>query len=147
MNRRDILKHSTIFAGAALSAGTISAILSGCQTEAVADLKGSGLSQTQLDLISDIAERIIPKTDTPGAKDAKVHEFIDKNIALNFTDEEASMFSKGLEMFDNRSSDEYGKSFVELTEEEQDKVLLYVVDHHKGRKIHHIFGQPLKEWL
>ncbi len=133
MNRRDILKQSTIFAGAALSAGTISAIFSSCETaESVADLKGSGLSQAQLDLIADVAERIIPKSDTPGAKDAKVHEFIDKQVALNFTDEESSMFANGLELFDTRSSDEYGKSFVELTDSEKDNVLTAVVDDFKA---------------
>jgi hypothetical protein len=133
MNRRDILKHSTIFAGAALSAGTISAILSGCQSEAtVADIKGSGLSQAQLDLIADVAERIIPKTDTPGAKDAKVHEFIDEQIALNFTDEESSMFANGLELFDVKSDDAYGQAFTKLTDEEKDNVLTAVVDDFKA---------------
>jgi len=129
MNRRDILKHSTIFAGAALSAGTISAILSGCQTDtSVVDLKGSGLSQTQLDLIADVADRIIPRTDVPGAKDAKVHEFIDNQIAFNFTDEESSMFAQGLELFDSMSNDDYGKVFSKLADEEKDNVLALMVE-------------------
>ncbi len=134
MNRRDILKQSTIFAGAALSAGTISAIFASCQTEALSDVKGSGLSQTQLDLIADVAERIIPKTDTPGAKDAKVHEFIDKQIALNFTDEESSMFSKGLELFDVMGDNKFGKSFLDLTTDEQNAVLTDVVADFKSQE-------------
>ena len=134
MNRRDILKQSTIFAGAALSAGTISAIFTSCQTEALSSIKGSGLSQTQLDLIAGVAERIIPKTDTPGAIEAKVHEFIDKQIALNFTDKESSLFAQGLEIFDKMGDDKFGKSFLDLTDDEQNGVLTDVVADFKNQK-------------
>ena len=40
-------------------------------------------SPGELDLIRDIAETIIPRTDTPGAADARVHLYIDRHYAVD----------------------------------------------------------------
>ena len=47
-----------------------------------------------------IAELIIPETDTPGAKAARVNEFIDVMLTDWFTDEERASFRKGLAELD-----------------------------------------------
>ncbi len=55
-------------------------------------------------LIRDIAERIIPRTDTPGATDAKVAEYISMLLSDWFTKDEADAFIKSLNIFDKVAS-------------------------------------------
>ncbi len=51
-------------------------------------------------MVTVMAELIIPETDTPGAKAARVNEFIDVMLTEWFTDEERSSFRKGLAELD-----------------------------------------------
>lgn len=58
------------------------------QTHAHAPDSGSAyspkvFSAAELDVIRDIAETIIPRTDTPGAADARVQLFIDRHYSLD----------------------------------------------------------------
>jgi len=135
MKRRDILKQSALFAGAALSAGTIASLVSGCQTDSAGlqTAANLGLTTDQMSLVAEIVERIIPKTNTPGAKDAKVHEFIDRAIENTFTEEEASQFKSGLNMFNTMSEDKFTKNFVSLTENEKDDILTALVADFKSK--------------
>src|SRR5262245_49136491 len=57
---------------------------------------GGALDLPQRALVSDLAETIMPRTDTPGALDAGVPEFIDRMLAWWFTGEERDQFLRGL---------------------------------------------------
>lgn len=136
MNRRDILKQSTLFAGAALSTGTIAALLSGCQTETTS-IKQAGnvpLSTDQMTLLAEVTERIIPQTDTPGAKDAKVSDFINRALTNTFTDEEAHDFKAGLSIFDTMANEKFGKGFAGLNSKQMDETLTAVISDFKTIK-------------
>lgn len=134
MKRRDILKQSALFAGAALSAGTIATLVSGCQSEAaVSAAENVGLSRDQMSLIAEIAERIIPKTDTPGAKDVGVHEFINRAVKNTFSSEEASQFKTGLEVFNTTAKDKFSKNFDAISDTQKDEVLSDVVADFKNQ--------------
>jgi len=50
----------------------------------------------QNDMVTTIAELIIPQTDTPGAKEARVNEFIDLMVTEWYDEEERSTFMSGL---------------------------------------------------
>lgn len=52
-------------------------------------------SSTELELIRDLADTIIPRTDTPGAADAKVHLHIDRALSTKPA-AEAAAFRRGL---------------------------------------------------
>jgi len=136
MKRREALKYTTLFTGAALSAGTVSAILTGCKADTSLGWTPDALTQKQAELIAEIAERIIPKTDTPGAKDAMVDRFIDSAIANNFSAEEKGKFLEGLELFQSISQDKFSKSFTDLNPENMDAVLTAVVADSKGKEGH-----------
>lgn len=133
MKRRDILKQSALFAGAALSAGTIAAVVSGCQTDAsTAVANNAGLSKELLTLVGEIAERIIPKTDTPGAKDADVAGFINRKLIDTFTEEESTAFKEGLGMFSKMANEKFNTDFVDLEGAQMDQVLTSVVSDFKS---------------
>ena len=93
MNRREALKGVALLTGGALSPSIVSAVLSGIT------IGDSGkkwvqkiVNPEQNDLITVITELIIPETDTPGAKAAKVNEFIDLMLADWFTVPERNHF-------------------------------------------------------
>jgi len=136
MRRREALKYTSLFTGAALSAGTISAIVTGCKADPALDWSPEALSAQQAILVSEIAERIIPKTDTPGAKDAMISRFIDSAIATNFSEVEKANFLDGLELFQTISQDKFDKSFVELSPQNMDEVMTAVVADSKDKKDH-----------
>jgi hypothetical protein len=70
--------------GVVLAPGTVAAILSGCRPES---LTGPGfLTPSEHELVGDLAEQIIPQTDTPGAREAGVADYV--NMLLeHFSDD------------------------------------------------------------
>jgi hypothetical protein len=58
------------------------------------------LSKKELEQLAAVCEGIIPRTDTPGARDARVHEYID--VALSVENEAMQKrFREGLEWLDD----------------------------------------------
>ncbi len=73
--------------------------------------------------VTTIAEIIIPQTNTPGAKAARVNEFIDLILTQWYDEEEKSTFLTGLTDVDSRARDLHGKDFVECGEKQQVEIL------------------------
>src|SRR5881397_2385483 len=73
------------------------------------------LDAHQNETVATIAELIIPKTDTPGARDAGVPAFIDVMLADWGDDEQRQVFTAGLANVDERSRASFGKDFVGCT--------------------------------
>ena len=73
---------------------------------------GNALDQVQRALVSELAETILPRTDTPGALDAGVPEFIDRMLAWWFTGEERDQFLRGLSDIQARLSGTLPKAEV-----------------------------------
>jgi hypothetical protein len=65
----------------------------------------------QNELVITVTELIIPETDTPGAKAAKVNEYIDMVLAVA-TPEDRDKFLQGLAWIDTRSTETYHSPFV-----------------------------------
>mgnify|MGYP000885492663 CR=1 FL=1 len=74
-------------------------------------------------LISDLAELIIPRTDTPGAKDAKVGPFIEKMIRECTDLKSQNNFIEGLESIAADAQSRFGKPFTQCSEKQQAELL------------------------
>jgi len=85
--------------------------------EAAGPYKPKFFSAHEFETLSQIAERIIPTTDTPGAIAAGVPRYIDE--VVNTNPEHRKRFRAGLEWLDKESSRQYGKKFVKLSEAQQ----------------------------
>lgn len=81
IDRREFVRQLSAGVGAALSPGVLAAIASGVSRSAEA---GQFLSPRELEIVASLAEAIIPRTDTPGARDVGVAPFIDM-ILSDFT--------------------------------------------------------------
>jgi hypothetical protein len=77
------------------------------------------LNASQNELVVAMIDQIIPATDTPGAKGARVNEFIDVILTEWANDEERGNFLNGLTDVDKRSSALFSKDFVAASPEQQ----------------------------
>ena len=124
MDRREALKRVGVLLGGTLSASTIAGVLGGCQAgPAVETFVPQTLDGGQDALVTVIAELIIPETDTPGAKAARVNVFIDRMLTDWYKADERAHFLAGLATVDAKAQDAYGKPFLDLTPEEQTELL------------------------
>lgn len=76
-------------------------------------------------LIADLAEMIIPRTDTPGAKDANVTPFILEMVRNGISKQEGRTFLNGLDAIDEHCHTLFGHGFVASTEEEKVSALAH----------------------
>lgn len=130
MNRRQALQHVAWLLGGALSTPVISAVLDHKHGHRSRNGSGPRVMQTltpeQDQLVTAIAEMIIPETDTPGAKAVRVNEFIDLLLTEWYPAEERERFLSGLTDFDSKFRRAYGKGFLEGAPEQQTAMLAQV---------------------
>jgi len=78
--------------------------------------------ESEVETVAAVAERILPETDTPGARRALVHQYIDFVLSKGET-ADRDRFREGLVSLDRRSADLSGKPFAELEPGRRDEIL------------------------
>ncbi len=119
MDRREALRRTALLMGGAVSAPAIMGILKGCTAKPTIDWKPEFLTEEQGILVSQVAEVIIPKTDTPGAIEVGVPAFIDLLLKDVYAKEEQDFFLTSLQEFDDKAKEAHGNSFIKLNAEKQ----------------------------
>ena len=119
MDRREALKRTAWLMGGVVSAPAIMGVLNGCAAKPTIDWKPVFLSEDHGMLVTEVAEIIIPKTDTPGAKDVGVPGFIDLMLKDVYSKEDQDRYLEGLKAFDEEAKKEYGDPFNELSGEQK----------------------------
>lgn len=121
--------------GGAITASTWAAVVTGCQRP------GKITSFTEEDtvsLLSEVAETIIPETDTPGAKAAGVGPFIAMMLQECYEEEDQKLVLDGLAALNKRSKDELGDIFTGLSPENRAALLTTIdkerIDYNKKKK-------------
>lgn len=125
MNRRDALRMLT--AGAVLPALTPELFAFYQQAHPAASYSLRTLSSHQNDAVVAMIDQILPATDTPGAKEARVNEFIDVILTEWANPEERRNFLDGLADVDRQSNALFGKDFASSSPAQQ-LVLLRSMD-------------------
>lgn len=145
IDRREMLKALTLMTGYAITAGVASAFLSGCKSDPTAAAQGgtaSILSDEQIKTIAAIVDRIIPKTDTPGAVDAGVDQYISLAVNKFYKAEDQKKFLENFTRFDKLATDKYKKTFVQLSDQNKDDILKILAEEwKKNEKDPHIFKE------
>ena len=119
MDRREALKRTAWIMGGLVSAPAITGILKGCKAEPTLDWKPVFLKDEQGLIVTQVAEIIMPKTDTPGAKDVGVPGFIDLMLKEVYSKEDQDRYVSGLKDFAAAAEKEFGDPFIELSAEQQ----------------------------
>jgi gluconate 2-dehydrogenase gamma chain len=91
------------------------------------------LTTTQLAITSAIADRILPRTNTPGARDVGVPAYIDMLYGEFMSPTERERFTAGLTMVNETATKLRGTPFTSLATVDQDEVLREVARASEGQ--------------
>ena len=123
MNRREALQRTAAITGIAISSSVGLGLLKGCTPGDKPTWPPVFLKQDEISLISAIADIILPKTETVGALDVHVPEFIDLMLRDCFSLEEQNAFREGLSSFMIDVDDEFSNTFEDCTPDEKIKII------------------------
>lgn len=122
MNRREAVRSVAFMMAGALSATTIGVFLEGCNP--TSDEKRSGLfTAEEGEMITEIADIIIPTTKTPGAKAAGVGPWIAMMLKDCYPKEAQDAFVKGLKDLDDHAKKEFGSGFLKISLKEREELV------------------------
>jgi hypothetical protein len=119
MTRREAISHSAILLGGAISAPTLAAILQGCKAEPSKSAASTFLNADQEEMVTTMADIILPKTSTPGAVETGVPAFIYLILQDCYPDAERNAFAEGLNKLDEECKNTMGRRFLKLKPEQQ----------------------------
>lgn len=135
MNRREAISSVALLLG-----GTIigaEAFLSGCKTKTSAEA-GVSFAPNDIAFLDEVAETILPATSTPGAKDAKVGQFMTVIVHDCYEEKDQKIFMDGMKKLDDASKTKNGKIFMESTPAQRHDLLVALdkeqSDYQKNKK-------------
>jgi len=121
MNRREALNQVALLLGGTIVGGSL--FLEGCKTADKKMAVGLPLTKEQIAFLDEIAETIIPATDTPGAKAAQVGEFMQVMVTDCYEEKDQKIFLEGLNKINEASDKKYQKDFMAISPEQRKELL------------------------
>lgn len=120
MNRREALKNFTLLLSAGFSVTTLGIV--GCQSGS--DQEDEALfSEEHESIIAEIADTIIPDTDTPGAKKAGVGSFIVMMMNDCYPESTKKVIIGGVSGVQERAKSDYKTSFISMSLKDREDLL------------------------
>lgn len=123
MNRREALSRVALLMGGTVVGGAL--FLEGCKSGKKTD--GLPLSPEQIAYLDEIAETIIPTTNTPGAKAAGVGAFMHVMVTDCYEEKDQKIFIEGMNTLNQRAKDQMKADFTKLSADQR-KTLLSALD-------------------
>jgi gluconate 2-dehydrogenase gamma chain len=120
------LSRRQALTGAALTFGAVWTTLSAASSataQGVLTWTPTALGAGQARTLEAIAERIIPATDTPGAREAGVARVVDRNLKSYLEAADAAVIRAGLDRADADALAAHGAGFSALSADRQDALL------------------------
>ncbi len=120
MNRREAIAQVSWILGGTIIGSSIF-LEYGCQSSP--EQRSIFFDQKTIDLLNEIGETILPQTSTPGAKEAKVGQFMDIMVKDCYTKEHQEIFLEGLKSLDKDCKTITGKAFMDSSVQQQTSFL------------------------
>jgi hypothetical protein len=133
IGRREALKRTALLLGVALSPSILAGALR-AQVPATGAAKPVYLTAAEFATVVAAAERILPRTDTPGAADVGVPAFIDLMVGEYLTPAEKKTFLAGLAEVETASAQAHRRAFSQLVPVEQDTLLKRIATAAEGKQ-------------
>lgn len=122
LNRREAIKRVALMVGLTLTPRLIEGVAH-AQAAGASSAQPGNLNATQFATVDAIAERILPRTDTPGARDVGVPQFLDVMFGGYLTAADKKTWTDGLADLEARAQRTHRQSFNKLNETQQDALL------------------------
>src|ERR1700712_1543737 len=119
MDRRELLKMITVLTGGAFIGGEM--LLTGCKNEP--EMGGAAFNAQDVAFLDEVADTILPATKSPGAKAAKVGQFMTVMVNDCYTEKDQKVFHEGINKLNDASKKANGKSFMDSTPEQRTSFL------------------------
>jgi hypothetical protein len=124
MNRREALSRVALILGGTVVGGAV--FLEGCQSGAdksAAAAAADVFDASGISYLDEVAETIIPATSTPGAKAAKVGEFMKTMVTDCYEEKDQKVFKEGIAKIEEASNKKFNKGFIAATPEQRKELL------------------------
>ncbi len=119
MDRRELLKMVALLTGGVVIGGEV--FLSGCKTAGKTD---AGFTAANIALLDEVGETIIPATATPGAKAARIGEFMKVMVTDCYTERQQTAFTSGIGQLEEACKKMNEKKFIDCTPEQRHAFLV-----------------------
>jgi gluconate 2-dehydrogenase gamma chain len=144
LSRRSFIQRLTFFGGGVVLLGSTACKRSSEEQAKppVAPLGGSPhgtFSGLEFAVVAAASERILPRDEDPGAKDANVPAYIDRMLQTPELKQMKNDFLQGLSALERRSRSMFKKGFAEATPEQQDELLTIFKDSGAGTGEAHFY--------
>ena len=110
MKRRQVLKNLGLGAGIFIVGPSALSLLQSCKNDPEYDWQPTFLSASHGFALKEILEVILPATDTPGASDLNIAQFIDSYMDKVAEPDQADKFKKSADAFSSAFNKEYDKN-------------------------------------
>lgn len=119
MERRELLRMIALATGGVVIGGEL--FLTGCKsgTAVAADFSAANIA-----LLNEIGETILPATSSPGAKEAKVGEFMKVYVTDCYTPEDQKTFLEGIGKLNEACNKMHGHDFTEAPADHRKELLV-----------------------
>lgn len=126
MNRREALRAVSFIMGGTIIGAEL--FLTGCETKPDEQQVNKLFTDTDVALLDEVGETIIPETDTPGAKAVGIGSFMAMMVLDAYPEKDQQIFTEGIEKLRNGFSEANDHSFMEGTPEERKQYLTKLND-------------------
>jgi Gluconate 2-dehydrogenase subunit 3 len=114
MNRRELIKRIALLTGGSVIGAEV--FLAGCKNAGGTDFD---FPDELIPLLDEVGETILPRTKTPGAKDAAIGQFMKTIVTDCYHPADQQIFKEGIEELKKRCLREFGKVFTGCTTEQR----------------------------
>ena len=120
MHRREALQRVAVILGGTVIGSEL--FLTGCKSE---EKKSSmTFSEEDIPYLDEIAETIIPTTNTPGAKAAGVGKFMTVYVTDCYNDDNQKVFHEGMDKLNEASKKKFDAAFMKLSAQQRHDLLV-----------------------
>jgi len=125
MQRREAVQYISLLLGGTLVGANV--FITGCDTKPKGDTKPEDVesfSESDIAYLDEIGETILPATSTPGARAAKIGQFMTVMVNDCYEPANQKVFKEGMKKLDDLSKKQFDNSFVKASPQQRTELLI-----------------------
>jgi len=136
MNRRELLKMVAAATGGVVIGGEF--FLAGCKNPEAGVGESATFSESDIAFLDEVAETIFPKTSTPGAKEARVGQYMSVMVTDCYEAKDQQAFRDGMKKINEACDKMHKHGFMKATPEQRKELLVSLdkerAEHQENKK-------------